>query len=109
MTKVAERLTVPGLEPAEPATKRSANVEKYESLARDLVIAYEMGHAAPMQRLQDHFGLTFAWDELRAGVRRELDAIPESEKPPGYFALPQARLLIARRVGFVSWQALSES
>ena len=41
-----------------------------------------MGQAEPMRRLQDHFGLTFTWDELRTGVRRELDAIPESEKPP---------------------------
>ena len=62
-----------------------------------------------MRRLQDHFGVTFTWDELREGVRRELGAIPESEKPPGSFALPHARLLVARRAGFVNWQALAES
>ena len=31
MTTVAERLTVPGIEPAEPPTKRSANVERYDA------------------------------------------------------------------------------
>jgi hypothetical protein len=73
------------------------------------VIAYEMGQAAPLQRLQDHYGVTFTWDQLRDGVRHELDAIPESDRPDGSFALPHARLLIARRAGFVNWQSLAES
>ena len=75
----------------------SPDSERYESLARDLVLAYETGNAAAIQRVQEYAGRSsLAWEELRAGVRQRLDAIPDAEKPGGYFAVPHAQLFIAR-------------
>ena len=76
---------------------------------RDIVVAFEMGQADAMARLQTHYGGVFTWEELRANVRMCLDAIPDDEKPDGYFALPHARRLVARQAGFASWSALMES
>jgi hypothetical protein len=73
------------------------------------VVAFEMGQPDALARLQNHYKQSFTWQELRAVVRQRLDAIPPAEKPDGYFALPHARLLIARQEGFASWRALTES
>ncbi len=106
MSRVARRLGATGDAP-KPA--RSAQVETYDRLARDLVVAFEMGQSDALARLRDHYGQTFTWQELRAEVRQRLGGIPADEKPDGYFALPHARLLIARQAGFASWQALTAS
>jgi ankyrin repeat protein len=106
MNRVARRLGATG-DAATPAA--SAQVETYDRLARDLVVAFEMGQPDALTRLRDHYGQTFTWQELRASVRQRLESIPAEEKPDGYFALPHARLLIARQAGFASWQALTES
>lgn len=62
-----------------------------------------------MQRLQAHYGRSFTWEELRAGIRQRLDAVPESARPDGYFALPHARRLIAREAGFEDWAGLEKA
>jgi hypothetical protein len=45
---------------------------------------------------------------LRAAVRRRMEELPKSERPPGYFALPHARLLVAREAGYDNWTSLVE-
>jgi hypothetical protein len=102
MLEVAQRLAA-SVSPAPPPAP--SGLEKYESLARDLVFAYETGQAGAMERLEEHYQRCGTWEELRAMVRQRLDMIPESERPPGYFALPHAKLLIAREAGFDSWEA----
>jgi ankyrin repeat protein len=93
-----------------PRVTRS-QVDVFDSLAHDLVLAYDSGSEPALQRLRAHYGLALTWDQLRAGVKDLLAAIPEPELPvtppvDPYFALPQARLLVARQAGFKSWEAL---
>jgi hypothetical protein len=84
-------------------------IEQYETLARDLLFAYETGQPAAMQHLEQHYGEPVTWDDLRASVRRRIEAISRTERPPGYFGLPHAMFLIAREAGFENWAALTES
>ena len=107
MLEVARMLAVDDEAPDAPPMP-SHDVQKYEGLAQALVFAFETGHADSMRRLQEHTGTSFTWDELRAGVRERLDALG-SERPDGYFALPHARLLIARQAGFENWAALTKA
>jgi len=93
---------------------RDGKVHLYDSLAHDLVLAHDSGFEPALQRLRTHYGLAFTWDELRAGVKDRLAVIPRHELPnpsmyAGYFALPEARLLVARQAGFTSWEALVEA
>ena len=87
---------------------RSTSLEKYEQLARDLTVAFESGEPSALQRLIDHYGRPVTWEELREGVRARLTEIPASEVPDGYFALPHARLVIAREATFANWNELVE-
>jgi ankyrin repeat protein len=105
LEEAARRLGVFGQELQAPG----AAVEKYDALARDLVVAYEMGDAAAMERLQRHYRRTIAWDELREGVRRRLSMAGRPERPADYFGLPQARMLVAREAGFENWLALTKA
>jgi hypothetical protein len=95
-----------------PAPRVShGKVDLYDSLAHDLVLAHDSGFEPALQRLRAHYGLALTWDELRAEVKDRLAAIPRHELPnpsmyAGYFALPEARLLVARRAGFDDWEAL---
>jgi hypothetical protein len=87
-------------------------VDVFDSLAHDLVLAHDSGSEPAIQRLRAHYGLPLTWDELRAGVKDLLAAIPEHERPDTplndpYFALPHARLIVARRAGFKTWEALA--
>jgi hypothetical protein len=116
---VAERRGMPGLaarlrsaegdSPAPP----SGEVDKLDALAHDLVLAYDSGFEPALLRLRQHFHQpTLTWDEVRTRVREQLSAIPPDQRPQaamydGYFAVPQARLLIARASGFETWDALA--
>ncbi len=99
----ATLLSAPAPAPSSP------DVQRYERQAEDLLFAFESGHAGAIARLQRHNETTITWDSLRASVRQRLGAIPESEKPDGYFALPHAKLLVARQAGFQSWAELEKS
>jgi ankyrin repeat protein len=98
-------------ESARPAPP-SGELETLDALAHDLVLAYESGFEPAIQRLQEHFKRELTWDELRNAVRERLSAIPPEQLPNRtqtdvYFAVPQARLLIARASGFETWEALA--
>lgn len=106
MLEVARKLGVYGTNLSAPVPAPAPDLERYESLAQDLLFAYETGHGAAIQRLQEYAGRSFTWEELRSGVRQRLDAIPDAEKPDGHFALAHARLVIARQAGFDNWPEL---
>jgi hypothetical protein len=110
MPRLAERLRrAEGERPAPP----SGEVDKLDALAHDLVLAYDSGYEPALQRLREHFKQpALTWDEVRTRVRELLSAIPREQRPQaamydGYFAVPQARLLIARVSGFETWDALA--
>jgi ankyrin repeat protein len=106
MFEVAKRL---GWDETTETPLPPPGIEHYLGLAQDLLFAFETGHSAAMRHLQSHYGEPLTWESLRASVRRRLDAIPKSQRPPGYFALPHARLLTAREAGFENWTALTEA
>jgi len=110
MLRLAARLRrAEGARPAPP----SGELEKLDSLAHDLVLAYDSGYQPALARLREHFNQPeLSWDEVRVRVRQQLSAIPEEERRQDtmadvYFAVPQARLLIARATGFETWQSLA--
>ena len=110
MPRLAARLR--RAEGEHPATPSDA-VEKLDALAHDLVLAYDSGFEPALQRLREHFKRpALTWDEVRTRVREMLSAIPREQRPQaamydGYFAVPQARLLIARAGGFETWESLA--
>ena len=102
--KVAQRL-----EAAAPPARRAPagpTLEKFEQLAKDVVVAFESGEPAALQRIADYYGGPVDWDRLREGVRWYLRSVPESELPEGYVGLAHARLVVAKRAGFQNWQHL---
>lgn len=118
MSDVAARLVAaaaerPSREAAVPIERPGPGLEPFESLAKDVVVAYE-GYPPAMQRLCEHYRRALAWNELRAAVQERLRAVLGPERPAdgmyeGYFALPHARLLIAREAGFENWAELAKS
>ena len=107
MSEVGRKLAVHvGNEPS-PGPPR--DLEQYERVAQDLAVAYETGGLSAMQRLIEYYGVAVTWDELRAIVRQRLAVVPDSERPDGSFALPHARLLVAREAGFENWAALEKT
>jgi uncharacterized protein len=117
---VAERAGMPRLaarlreaESAHRTPPPSGEFEKLDALAHDLVLAYDSGFEPALQRLREHFDQpALTWDDLRKRVRELISAIPREQRPEsamydGYFAVPQARLLIAHATGFDTWESLA--
>ena len=92
-------------EPAADREEHPADLSRFESLAQDLLFAFESGNAGSMQRLRRHFGGDISWGQLRAAVRQRLEQFGDA-RPEGYFGLPHAQFLVARQSGFDSWDAL---
>ena len=114
MLDVARRLTVEGTDPPrqaqEPPASQDAAAElaRFESVAQDLLFAFESGNPESMRRLRRHFGGDISWGQLRAAVRQRLEQMGEA-RPEGYFGLAHAQFLVARQAGFDSWDALVEA
>ena len=100
---VARRLGGGTAESAAPPP--GGDLARYESLARDLLFAFETGRADSMARLMAFFGGEVTWEDLRTIVRKRLEQLGDA-RPEGYFALPHARKLIADQAGFGDWAAL---
>src|SRR5712692_3129021 len=81
------------------------SLERYKTLAKDLLKAYRSGDAAAMRRIKDHYQLErpLTWEELRATTERRLGKLSGSEIRSVKFALADAQLLIARSYAFESW------
>jgi ankyrin repeat protein len=87
--------------------RAETTLEKYERVARDLVVAVNSGDASAMRRLMDHFGREVSWAELRDGAAAQLRSLPAGDVPEGPFDLPHAQLLIARQSKFRTWTELT--
>ena len=114
MLKVVLRLTsAAGAMPVRQPPPATPTLEKYEELAKDLVLAYESGFQPALERLNKHYGRSLTWEELRTGVQERLKSVRKEELPmsymyEGYFALPHAQLLVARQAGFANWEELQQ-
>ena len=90
-------------------THHTSGLDAHAQLTQDLLETFHGGDTAALERLRRRYGRAFTLDELRAGVRRRLDSVPEAERPAGAFALQHARLLVAREYGCDDWAALEQS
>jgi ankyrin repeat protein len=92
-------------------------LERYESLAEDLVLTYNSRDAAAAERVVAYFEIdTRAWktgdssvEAVCRQVRERLHRLPDAEPADNPFALAEARPLVAWWHGFESWEALLES
>jgi ankyrin repeat protein len=79
------------------------DADQYDTLAKDVLTAYQTGDAAAMQRLQQRFGRPVTWDTLRAEVDHQLRQLPDAVRPSAGLSQADIRTLMARSVGFESW------
>src|SRR5262249_31531491 len=93
----------PEIRPAAPAPQGVA--DRYANLAQDLVAAHESGDAAAIQRLNEHHGRAFTWDDVRAEVWHNVYKVRQAGGRPGSFAIEDAQWLMARQAGFGNWTA----
>jgi RNA polymerase sigma factor (sigma-70 family) len=95
------------------------NLNQYERLAQSMVEAYESGDDAPLQLVMDHFRLRrqLTWDQpspeerlarFRRGVRERLGPRTSGGNESERLELADARLLVARSLGFADWERLLE-
>ncbi|HZF41484.1 MAG TPA: sigma-70 family RNA polymerase sigma factor [Blastocatellia bacterium] len=95
------------------------SLAEYETLASDLVKACDLGEDDAMRRVADHFqiGRRLSWDQptqearverLRRFARERLSAHANSGNESGAIALADAQLLVARSLGFKSWEQLAK-
>jgi ankyrin repeat protein len=99
--------TPAGETPASETPPGGASVEQYDSLARDLVIAYDTGDAAALARLNAHHRRDFTVEDLRAEVWRRVRTVREAKGAARAFDVSEARDFIARDAGFGGWDALA--
>lgn len=106
-------LEKPSAEEAAPAW-RLRKVEEYDRLAHDLVAVFDSHDPAALQRLNEHYGRAFTFDDLWAEIWRRVYAFRQrafkgetAEKQ--YLQLSEAQSLIAQDAGFGSWTALSRA
>jgi ankyrin repeat protein len=78
-------------------------LQRFERLAKDIVIAHESGDPATMQRVQEYFGRSFTWEELRRRLQQHLTMLSGSDRGTSYIDLADAHLIIARGAGFSDW------
>jgi hypothetical protein len=95
------------------------SLAEYETLASDLVKACDSGEDGAMRRVADHFQIRrmLSWDQsaqearverLRRFARERLGAQANSGNESGAIALTDAQLLVARSLGFKSWEQLAK-
>jgi ankyrin repeat protein len=97
------------LEDGERRGAATPDANQYDTLARDVLAAYQTGDAAAMQRLQERFRRRVTWDVLRAEVDRELEQLPDAVRPVGGLSLADIRHFMARSAGFESWASFLDA
>lgn len=95
--------------PVTPAMPKSAEVDRYQALARNMVKAYASGDDDAMRGIKDHFGRSFNVDDVRAIVWRTTYKVRQASGSAEAFQLAEAQELIARSSGFPNWPALIEA
>src|SRR5262249_40425051 len=89
----------------------STDINSYQRLASDLVLAYDSRDESALQRLNQHYRRNFTFDDLWAEVWRRVYAVRQrsSRQPKNYLQLDEAQTLIAQDAGFSSWAALTKA
>ena len=98
-------------ESAEPPVERPLlDMEAYEALAQDYVLAFGRDEAA-LARLNRHYERDFTFDDLWGEIWRRDYAFRQrsSRVPANYLPLEEARLILAQDTGFGSWDALRDA
>src|SRR5262245_20838770 len=80
----------------------------YESLARDLVSAFDDQNPSALQRVNERYGRSYTFDDLWAEVWRRVYAFRQrrSKVAKNYLLLNEAQAIVAQDAGFGSWAAL---
>ena len=85
------------------------DADQYDTLARDVLTAYQTGDAAAMHRLQERFRRPVTWDTLRAEVDHQLRQLPDAVRPSAGLSLADIRTFMARSAGFESWASFLDA
>jgi len=95
--------------PSVPARGQLHAVEEYERLANDFVLASDSRDQAALDRLNQHYGRSFTFDDLFAEIWRRNYAFRQrsSRVPKNYLPLAEAQVIVAQDAGFGSWDALA--
>jgi ankyrin repeat protein len=90
---------------------KATDVNSYERLANDFVLAYDSRDEAALQRLNQHYRRNFTFDDLWAEIWRRVYAVRQrsSTGAKNYLQLDEAQTLIAQDSGFASWTALTNA
>jgi hypothetical protein len=93
----------------EPAGDRPLAPADYERLANDMVLAFDSRDEAALQRLNEHYGRSFTFDDLWAEVWRRVYSFRERafNGSKACLNLTEAQIVIAQDAGFSSWAALT--
>src|SRR5688500_3547017 len=85
-----------------PSSATALTRDGYERLAQDYVLAYDAQDAAALQRLNEHYGRTFTFDDVFAEIWRRVYAFRQrSSRVPKNFLQPdEGRMLVAQNAGF---------
>lgn len=86
------------------------DADQYDTLAKDVLAAYQTGNAAAMQRLQERFRRPVTWETLRAEVDHQLAQLPDAVRPSAAgLSLGDIRHFMARAAGFESWASFLDA
>lgn len=90
------------------ATSRTQ--EAWEQAARDFVESWK-GDAEALERLNQHYGRRFSFDDVKAEIwRRDYAYRQRSFRiPENYFPIEEARIILAQDAGYGSWEQLMEA
>ena len=85
------------------------DADQYDTLAKDVLTAYQTRDAAAMHRLQERFRRPITWDALRAEVDHQLRQLPDAVRPSAGLSLADIRTFMARSAGFESWASFLDA
>jgi ankyrin repeat protein len=91
--------------------RRTFLINSGEQAARDLVKVYNTEDAEALGRLGRHYNRILSIEDVRAAVRQRLDPSGQAadDRRDPHLDIAEARDLIAREAGFVSWATFVES
>ena len=97
------------LDDGRPRGAAITDADQYDTLAKDVLTAYQTGNGAAMHRLQERFRRPVTWDTLRAEVDHQLRQVPDAVTPSAGLSLADIRTLMARSAGFESWASFLDA
>jgi hypothetical protein len=86
----------------------SSELDHFDGIARDFVAAYN-GDADSLARLNDRFSDTKDLEQLRRMVQKRRSKWADNADAAAAFTLPDARHIVARALGFETWDTLVAS